>query len=354
MISYNNKIVQKDLRNIVSASYIDWQKLQGKTVLITGVNGMLATYMVYVLAYLNQYQEADITILATARNIEKAKERFHHLESMTGFHLLKYDVNDTFVYEASVDYIIHAASNASPWFILNDPVGIIKANTIGTMNLLEFAKNKSVTNLMFLSTREIYGKAIKDDIDEEAYGAFDILESRACYPESKRMAETMLQAYYDQYQIPFTIARLAHSYGPGMELANDGRIMSDLLNNVVSEEDIVLKSDGSAERAFCYLSDAITGLFTILLNGKICQAYNVANEDEPIMIRDLATLLVDTFAERQLNLVFDIPKEMGKGYSKMGRTQLNTSKLEALGWTKTISLKEGVIKTVESFEASKW
>ncbi|MDG3142204.1 NAD-dependent epimerase/dehydratase family protein [Streptococcus suis] len=351
MISYNNQIVQDDLQAIVSATYLDWQQLQGKTVLITGANGMLATYMVYVLAYLNEHHQADICILATARNLEKAKKRFLGLDDVAGFQLLQHDVNVDLVYEGDVDYIIHAASNASPRFILSDPVGIIKANTLGTMNLLEFAKEKSLSNFLFLSTREIYGKAIKDDIDEEAYGAFDILESRACYPESKRMAETMLQAYYDQYRIPFTIARLAHSYGPGMELANDGRIMSDLLHNVVSKEDIVLKSDGSAERAFCYLSDAVTGLFTILLKGEIGQAYNVANEDEPIKIRDLAQLLIETFPERQLNLIFNIPKEMGKGYSKMGRTQLDTRKLEQLGWTKKMSLQEGVQKTVESFEA---
>ncbi|MEQ9809554.1 NAD-dependent epimerase/dehydratase family protein [Streptococcus jiangjianxini] len=350
MINYSNKIVQSDMQQITAASYIDWQKLNGKTVLITGVNGMLATYIVYVLAYLNRYYDAGITILATARNIKKAKERFWGLEGHYHFELIEYDVNNPFDYGGNVDYIIHAASNASPRFILNDPVGIIKANTIGTMNLLEFAKDKNVTNFLFLSTREIYGKSIEDNIDEQAYGAFDILESRACYPESKRMAETMLQSYYDQFAIPYTVARLAHSYGPGMELANDGRIMSDLLNNVVRREDIVLKSDGSAERAFCYLSDAVTGLFTVLLNAQKCQAYNVANEDEPIMIRDLAQLLIDSFPNRQLELIFDIPKVMGKGYSRMGRTKLNTKKLESLGWHKEVSLKEGIKKTVESFE----
>ncbi|WP_316606567.1 NAD-dependent epimerase/dehydratase family protein [Streptococcus pluranimalium] len=351
MISYNNKVVQDDLKNILSATYIDWQKLEGKTVLITGVNGMLATYMAYVLAYLNEHKNARITILAGARNIAKAETRFLELKSHEFFNLIYHDVNNPFDYDGTVDYIIHAASNASPRFILEDPVGIIKANTIGTMNLLEFAKDKDITNFLFLSTREIYGKSIKDNIDEQAYGAFDILESRACYPESKRMAETMMQSYYDQFGIPFTIARLAHSYGPGMEIANDGRIMSDLLNNVIRKEDIVLKSDGSAERAFCYLADAVTGLFTVLLNGDNGQAYNIANEESPIMIRELAELLVSSFPERHLNLVFDIPKEMGKGYSKMGRTQLDTSKLEELGWKKDISLEVGIKKTIESFEA---
>lgn len=352
MISYSNSIVQRDLQTIISDHSIAWEKLNQKSVLITGANSMLATYMIYTLAYLNQIEDRNITIIASARNLEKAKLRFKDLVEDDKIILIQHDVNETLVYEGKVDFIVHAASNASPHFILTDPVGIIKANTLGTLNLLEFAKTKATENFLFMSTREIYGKAIQEVIDEEAYGAFDILESRACYPESKRMAETLLRSFSDQYQLPYTIARLAHVYGPGMEVANDGRIMSDLIHNVLLSEDIILKSDGSAERAFCYLSDATTALFLILLNGENGQAYNIANEDEPIMIRDLAKLLVETFPTKGLKVVFDIPQETSKAYSKMGRTRLSTKKLEAIGWQRQVSLKEGLIKTVEGFEGN--
>lgn len=348
MISYTNTVVQNDMKAIISEKNITWEKLLNKTVLVTGANSMLATYMIYTLAYLNQVKKMNIRILASARNIEKAKARFSDLLDYDNFELMEHDVNLPFHYDGEVNYLVHAASNASPRFILNDPVGIIKANTLGTLNLLEFSKEKSVDNFLFMSTREIYGKSISNDIDEEAYGAFDILESRACYPESKRAAETLLKAYYDQYKVPFTVARLAHVFGPGMEVANDGRIMSDLINNVLNNEDIILKSDGSAERAFCYLSDATTGLFTILLNGEIGQAYNIANEDEPIMIRDLAQLLVDLFPLKGMKVVFDIPKTENAAYSKMGRTHLNTEKLEKLSWTRQTSLKSGIEKTIQS------
>lgn len=350
MITYKNDIVQEDLALLLENQTINWHKLEGKTVLITGANSMLATYMIYAIQALNDKKNSQTKVIATVRNVAKAKERFADLLGDPLFELLAHDVTEPFAYEGEIDYIVHAASNASPKFILTDPVGIIEANTIGTMNLLKVARAKKTQNFLFLSTREIYGKAIADKIDEEAYGAFDILESRACYPESKRMAETLLRSYYDQYQVPFTIARIAHSYGPGMETANDGRIMSDLLNNVISNQNIILKSAGTAERAFCYLLDAVSALFLILLNGENGQAYNVANEDAPIMIRDLAELLVSLFPEKELQVIYDIPKEMSAGYSKMGDSRLDTTKIEALGWTKMVPLEKGLVKTVRSFE----
>ncbi|KXT79148.1 NAD-dependent epimerase/dehydratase family protein [Streptococcus sp. DD13] len=350
MVRYKQTTVQKDLKNITEVEQIDWTKLCKKRVLISGANSMLATYLIYTLAYLNDHHHLQVQILASARNMAKANERFGDLLGREDLELVEHDVRQPFAYDGPVDYIIHAASNASPWFILNDPVGIIQANTLGTMNLLEFARGKQVQNVLFLSTREVYGKAVKEVIDEEAYGAFDILESRACYPESKRAAESLLRSYYDQFQVPFTIARIAHTYGPGMEVANDGRIMSDLLYNVLQREDIVLKSDGSAERAFCYLSDAISGLFTILLHGEVSQAYNLANEQEPIQIRDLAQELMTLFPDRGMKLVFDIPSVANKGYSKMGRTRLDTRKLEALGWKPRVDLRQGITQTIQSFE----
>ena len=240
MITFENKIVQEDLKQIVSSSYINFEKLRGKTVLITGVSGMLATYLAYVIYYLDVHKNFQTKIIGTARNMEKANAKFQSL-SKEYFELVQHDVTQPFDYEKDIDYIIHAASNASPKFISTDPVGIIKANTLGTMNLLELARTKRIQNFLFLSTREIYGKSIKNLLTEQDYGGFDILSPRACYPESKRMAETLLESYSVQYEIPYTVARIAHSYGPGMEINNDGRIMSDLISNVVNHEDIMLK-----------------------------------------------------------------------------------------------------------------
>lgn len=144
MIKFSNKIVQEDLALISDQNYINWERLANKAVLISGSNSMLASYMVFLLAYLNETRNYQTQIIATARNIEKARDKFSDLVGKDYFTLIPYDVEERLEYDGKVDYIIHAASNASPTAILSNPVSIIKANTIGTLNLLDFAKEKQL------------------------------------------------------------------------------------------------------------------------------------------------------------------------------------------------------------------
>lgn len=350
MISYINKVVRDDMSEITSRN-IPWENLKNKTILITGANGMLATYFIYVLMYLNETKKFNINIVALVRNEEKSKIIFKDFLQNKLFRLLVQDVCSAIKLNEEVNYIVHSAGNASPKFILSDPVGIIKANTIGTLNILELAKEKNIENVLYTSTREVYGKMDDNitEIYEYDYGKMDCKELRSCYPESKRVSETMLESYYHQFKVPFTVARIAHSYGPGMKIDDDGRVMADFISDIVNDRDIVLNSDGSAIRAFCYINDAVAGLFTVLLKGKIGEAYNIANENEPVMIREAATKLTNLFPEKGLSVVYNIPKEQSLGYSKMGRVKLNTNKLEELGWKCNINLEEGLYKTVHSF-----
>lgn len=350
MISYMNKVVRDDMNEITSRD-IPWEKLKDKTVLITGANGMLATYFIYVLMYLNDTKKFNINIIALVRSEEKARKIFKDFLDNELFRLLVQDVCNPIRFNGEVNYIVHSAGNASPKFILSDPVGIIKANTIGTLNILDLAREKNIENILYTSTREIYGKVDEDitEIYESDYGKINCKELRSCYPESKRVSETMLESYYHQFKVPFTIARIAHSYGPGIKIDDDGRVMADFISDIVNNRDIVLNSDGSAVRAFCYINDAVAGMFTVLLKGKIGEAYNIANENEQIMIRDAAIELTNLFPEKALSVVYNIPKEQSLGYSKMGRVKLNTNKLKELGWSCNINLKEGLYKTVNSF-----
>lgn len=325
--------------------------MNNKTVLITGASGMLATYLVYTLMELNFKQNANIKLIGLVRNKQKAIGKFKNIINHKNFVLLVQDVTMPINIDNDIDYIIHAASNSSPKSILSNPVDIIKANTIGTINVLELAKDKNVEKVLYLSTREIYGKISSDvnSIEEDDFGSLNCKEFRSCYPESKRVSETMLESYYYQYNIPYNIVRLAHAYGPGMNINEDGRVMADFISDVVNYRDIVLKSDGSAIRAFCYISDAIYGILKVIVDGEIGEAYNIANETEPIMIKKLAKKLNSLFKERNINIIYDIPQEKSAGYSKIGRTPLNTSKLEELGWSCKVGLHEGLIRTVRSF-----
>lgn len=352
MFGYNNWIVQDDLR-LMAGALTQWDNLKDKTILVTGATGMLATYITYLLCYLHKERNYNLRVIALCRTKSKAENLFHPFLKETWFLLLCQDICAPIDTLTSVDYIFHLASNASPYFIKNDPVGIIKSNLLGTYNIAEFARRNKLQRIVFASTREVYGK--NEDIPmlaEDNYGIVNPLENRACYPESKRAAETLLHSYWLQYQIPSCIVRIAHCYGPGMKLRDDGRVMADLLSNVIEGEDIVLNSDGSAERAFCYITDAVVAMFLVLFSGENGKAYNVANETEPISIKELAELLVSLNKDKRLKVVFRMQETTSGLYCNYRRSGLNTTELEKLGWYPEICLQDGLIRTINSITQS--
>lgn len=349
-----NKVIKKDMDNLINdCPYI--KDFKDKTILVTGANGLIAKNLVYFFLELNKQKKSNTKVVALVRNLDKAKGVFKDYLNDENLIFLVQDVCEKIVYEDKVDYIFHAAGSASAAAIKADPVGIIRANTLGTMNVLDFAKIKNVKNVVFPSTREIYGKVDGvDSITEDVMGVIDPLDSRNCYPESKRLAEAIFKSYSVQYNVPFNILRIAHTYGPGMQINNDGRVMADFIGSVVNNKNIVLNSDGSAIRAFCYVSDAIYGILTVMVNGKIGEAYNLANEDEPYMIRDVAKMLVELYPDKNLKVEFTNPTdEIKKGYVSYKIVKLNTKKLENLGWKKKISLLDGMKRTVDYFEDEK-
>lgn len=351
MSLYENKIVQNDLKEIIT-NIKNIEQLKNSSVLITGATGMLATYITCTLMYLNEREDYNIHIYALVRNDNKLKDKFGEYINDEHFHIVLQDVIDEIKIENKIDYIIHSAGSASPYFIVNDPVGIIKANTLGTMNVMEFARKYDVKKVLYTSTREVYGKVDDDilEITEDVVGKLDQTDARSCYPESKRIGENICKSYNIQYGIPFNNVRIAHSYGPGMTIDNDGRVMSDFIYCTVNNKDIALNSDGTALRAFCYINDAITAMFMVLLNAESGENYNIANETEEIQIRDVALTLTKLFEEKNLKVTYlDSNKVDRTGYSKIARVKLSTKKLEKLGWIPQVKLEEGLKRTVKSF-----
>lgn len=224
----------------------------------------------------------------------------------------------------------------------------MRCNLVGTMNVLDWARVSGVAKVIFASTREVYGKNEEAELlDEQAYGTLDPQDDRSCYPESKRAAETLLRSYFLQYGIPYNIVRIAHSYGPTMRLENDGRVMADLVSDVVAGRDIVLKSNGEAIRAFLYVTDAVLGMFTVLFRGKAGEAYNLANETEPVSIRELAQRLAASRNDKTIRVVVNEGDQ--KGYCAYRRTALDTTAIGHLGWKPRVSLGEGITRVVSSF-----
>jgi len=346
-----NHIVAKDLDVIISAS-LDWSVFAGKTVLISGANGFLPAYMVETLLYLNEKQYfKPVKVIGLVRSDERAKERFAVYQGRADLRFITQDVSVPVNVQEPVDYIIHAASQASPKYYGVDPVGTLSANILGTFNLLELARSKKIEGFLFFSSGEVYGEVSEKNIPtpETGYGYVDPLNVRSCYAESKRMGENMCVSWYHQYKVPIKIVRPFHTYGPGMRL-DDGRVFADFVSNVVHGQDIVMHSDGKAIRAFCYLSDATVGFFTVLLNGNNAEAYNVGNSNCEISIRDLAYLLVSLFPESGIDVVMknDI-HQVGYLKSKITRNCPDINKILKLGWEPKVNITEGFKRTIQSY-----
>ncbi len=340
-----NHILKEDIQNILGEN-LSWEKFKNTNVLITGASGMLGSYMLYTLLELNKEKNYDINIYALMRHPEKLPS-----EILPLINVIKQSVTEPIVSDVKFDFVIHTASPASPLIMRKDPVGTIAANTIGTFNTLKVAQEGSGKGYLFISSREVYGQPYENQrvFSEDTYGFVDPLEARSCYPEGKKAAETMCVCFKQQYGISTKIARLAHTFGPGMSI-DDGRVQADFLRNVVRGEDIVLKSDGSAIRTYTYVADAVGALFYILLDSDDI-VYNISSEDSTVSIKQLAEAMTEAYPERNLKLVFDIPNdEQNTGCAPFTLGILGADKLKKLGWKPRYSLKEGIKRTVEFLE----
>ena len=340
-----NPVIEKDIENILENN-INFKKLENSTVLVTGASGMIGSYLLYTLVALNDLQSYNIKIIALVRNKEKIPL---YLKGRADIIVLEQDVCDRIGYNDKIDYIIHAASPASPKIMSEKPVDTIMANTIGTFNTLKLAKKNNVQAYLYISSREVYGEPYdwQEKFSEDTYGFIDPLLPRSCYPEGKRAAETMCVSFKEQYGVNVKIARPAHTYGPGMSIY-DGRVQADFLKNVVNNENIIMKSKGEAVRTYTYISDVISGIFYVLLNSDDV-AYNMADENAKITIKGLAELLVSLYPERGLKVEMQIDDDQ-KGCAPFKLGIINSDKLKKLGWSPKISLEDGFRKTVEYIE----
>lgn len=344
-----NKILESDLHNIVRQD-IDWEKFRGKTVMVTGASGMVGSYFVRTLLMLNSLENMGIHVVCVVRNVKKIDE---DIKENPNVEILAHDVIQPIEYESNIHYIIHAASPASPLIMKDDPVGTIAANVLGTFNTLQLAHEKSSEGYMFISSREIYGQPFEDQefFREDTYGFVDPLDPRSCYPEGKKAAETMCASFHAQYGLNTKVARLAHTYGPGMSVY-DGRVQADFLKNVLFNEDIVMKSEGLPVRTYTYIADAVSGMFRILLNGED-MVYNIGDENAKISIRGLAEMLVRITPDKHLTVKMEIPEGGTKGCAPFTLGILDSGKLRKIGWKPLYTIEEGFLRTIQYLEIEK-
>lgn len=336
---------KRDL-DIITNSAVNWRMYLNTTVLVTGATGRLGRYIMEALADIDLKYNLNMRILGLARSEKKAREIFDNLLDLPNVEFLYQDVNILIKYESKIDFIFHTAGPAAPKDY-NTPVDTLWAHVNGTHNVLECAKNHQTKRVFYVSTVEIYGEWTNDEkIKETDMGAMRHLNSRACYPEAKRLCETMLTTYKQQYGISFCGVRLCHTLGPGVAL-DDGRGFAEFMDCVLKNHDIVLHSDGGAMRTYTYVADAVNAMFLIMDKG-VDMLYNVANLDNLISIRDLAEMMVKLLPGRNCKVRFS--EEASKlQYLPFKLAIMDVSQVQDLGWKPVTDIKKMFKWTLESF-----
>ncbi len=337
-----------DVRRVASLD-LPWEKLRGKTLLITGGTGLIGSFLIDVL------NAADIgcRVLLFGRSEGKAKSRFAEYWGSEWLKFVKWDAaaSEMPQVEGPVDYVLHLASNTHPVAYATDPIGTITTNVLALNNLLSFAVNKKSERFLFASSNEIYGENRGDVelFDEKYCGYIDCNTLRAGYPESKRCGEALCQAYIKQKGLDCVIARLTRTYGPTI-LPTDTKAISQFFNNALRGEDIILKSEGKQFYSYQYVADSVSGLLTVLLKGDMGEAYNIADESGDITLRELASMIAVQAGRR---VVFDLPDAVeAAGFSKATKARLDGTKLSNLGWHPDFTVKVGVKRTTQILMAS--
>ena len=313
--------------------------LEGKKVLVTGATGLIGKTLVRKLLSLH----ADV--VCSVRNIKKAEDIFSdtdHLSFIIG------DIKDLPLDDYQINYIIHAASETASKAFVDRPVDVIETAVSGTRRILEFARINHSESIVYLSSMEVYGAPETDDpVFETAGTNLDTMSVRSCYPESKRLCESLCASYHHQYNVPVKVVRLTQTFGPGVSYS-DPRVFAEFARCAIERKDIVLHSSGATRRNYLYTDDAVAAILTVLMKGTDGEAYNAANEDTYCSILDMANLVAHECAGGEISVIVENDGNISKyGYAPTLKMNLNTSKLQALGWHPTVPLKEMFEKMIK-------
>lgn len=332
---------QEDLVQIFQRD-LPLEKLSGSKILVAGATGLIGSALVEALM-LNP--GIDYEVYAMGRNVERARKRFRVFADNPLYHFIRHDVTEPLSGEQVYDFIIHAASGASPVDFAKRPVEVIKANIAGVANLMEYGMTHRMKRFLYVSSGEVYGEGDGRAFTEDYSGYVDSTLPRSCYPSSKRTAETLCVSYAAEYGTDVVIARPCHIFGPYFT-ETDNRVFAQFIRNVLRGENIIMKSTGSQFRSWCYIADCISALLFILLKGDSSQAYNVANDTSNISIRELAEIVAEI---GNRNVIIDVPgSDEVKGFNVVQKSVFRTEKIRSLGWQPKSDMRSALSKTIET------
>jgi UDP-glucuronate decarboxylase len=339
----SQKIIYNDIKSICDTS--NFSELRDKSVMIAGANGLIGIYFGYLINYLNENFDYNIQADLITRGEITPQKRIYDLKNAKNFNLIQQDLAQPSFYVKKYDYIVHAAGYGAPSRFLQDPINVMDVNYIGLKSILEsYREVNPKARILYLSSSEIYGSPPPDQIPTmETYeGRSSITNNRACYIESKRLAEVLALAYVNLYKMNVKIARPALAYGPGLSM-DDQRVIGQFIKKAYTKKVIDMIDDGRDLRCFCYISDMIKQLMHILLFGRDT-IYNVGSSQEEISIKDLAMMIGEIMSAKVI-------VGRGKTAEVIGapnRVCLDTRKVEfEFNFKPTVGMREGLRRTIE-------
>jgi UDP-glucuronate decarboxylase len=349
-------VIAEDLSAILEAAQPALRKLSGATILVAGGAGFLPSYIVDILALANEELGTPSSQILCLDNFKTGlPERLAHLEGRPDVSFVEHDITRPLT-DMSPDYIFHGASIASPTWYRKYPLETIDINVAGTRRLLELARNSGAQGFLYLSSSEIYGDPPSDEIPtkEEYLGNVSSLGPRACYDESKRLAETLCMIYFRSFDLPVKIVRPFNVYGPRLRL-DDGRIVPDIISDALARKQITIYSDGRATRSFCYVSDATAAITNVVATDVSGEAFNVGNNEE-VTIRQVAEM-VDELSQNGCGVRLEESTDPEYLTDNPQRRCPDLNKIkQTTGWAPRVSLREGIERTLRFYreEAGRW
>jgi nucleoside-diphosphate-sugar epimerase len=346
MLKAMNATLKEDISVFVSRFPL-YEELRGKSLTITGATGLLGSCMVRCLLALNEKYDLQLRIIAVVRDLEKAQRLFGAPDLTLSYYVCDFASLTPFA-PPRTDYFIHFASPTASRYFVEHPVETLQTGVNGIEKVLDFAREKPLRSLVYISSMEVYG-SIYDDrqpLTEDEQGYLDPMLTRSSYPMAKRTAECFCRAFAEEYHIPVKVARLAQTFGAGVS-KDDHRVFAQFSRNILQGKNIVLYTKGEVGHCYCYTMDAMSGILYILLRGGDGEAYNVANEQTYISIIDMAEFLCREFAP-QLKPVIELKENMG--YPPTTKLRLSTHKIRTLGWKPQYSLKTMFERLMQSMQ----
>jgi len=343
-------ILKEDINEIIMDESLPWSSFADCTVLITGATGLIGRLLVLALSSANVKQKLAMRIIAHGRCTEKGAALINecNIDFISG------DIRQPIPDQAlpySIDFIFHCAAITTSADMVAKPVDVLLTEAKGTDNILKLAKERSCKSIVYLSSMEVYGHTELAEVRECDLGHIDLSNPRSSYPAGKRFAEALCHAYAAQYDVPVKIARLAQTFGAGTP-KYDTRVFAQFARSVMAQEDIELHTDGSSRGNYCYTTDTIRGLLTVLLIGKNGDVCNISNVSSTIY--EMAKIVAEGTGNREIKVVINTPNDIKKlGYAPAAGYILNADKLKSLGWVPKYGLEDMYKRMLEDWRQCK-